>query len=163
MLDIIFWYQSSQRIENNSLKKKWGLFCFGLAWLTPFREKLQLYQQKVSTRAFCQVSQRNAALGHSATPAVSQLCRPCQSKLMHRGDVLPSYLNFCEFRFMCHLIEFLFSWGSAHAALPADTPLGNISCVEIKEKAGNEGILKGNSPHFFPVSDYKTGQRWFQD
>lgn len=103
------------------LSKNWKelrlFFFFGLAWLTSFREKVQLHQQKVSTRAFCQLSQRNAALGHSATPALSQMCKPCQQSRHEQSfrqanqnscaDVLPSYLNFWEFRFMCHLIEFL--------------------------------------------------------
>lgn len=68
--------------------------------------------RKSPPRAFCQLSQRNAAVGHSVTPALSQTGKPCQQtrhKQSFRGDELPSSLNFCEFRFVCHLIEFLFS------------------------------------------------------
>lgn len=63
--------------------------------------------------------------------------------------------------------DFLFSSGpaiqhSTASLLPADISLGSISCMEIKRKAGNKGILKGNSLHFFSSQAIKQDKDDFR-
>lgn len=64
---------------------------------------------------------------------------------------------------MQHEFEFLFTYTITTASLlPADISLGSISCTEIKEKEGNKGILKGNSPHCFSSQTIKQDKDDFK-